>query len=200
MTAFTPLPLKAWPNEMRAAIEAMTPPNPRHPKSVRGGRPKALNILGSLAHHPALAHAFFTFNGHILRATTLSLRERELIVLRTAAVRRSSYEWAQHVVLARDVGIHDEELAWIVWGPDAPNWEDREATLLRSVDELIDAGAIQADTLTQLAESYSVQQILDLIFTVGSYEMLGWMLQSFGVELDDDIRSALNLGTQHRPT
>ena len=70
-------------------------------------------MLGTLAHHPALARAFHTFNGHVLFATSLSVRQRELVVLRVAAVRRSTYEWAQHVVIDRDAGLTDDEILQI---------------------------------------------------------------------------------------
>ncbi|OCB14577.1 carboxymuconolactone decarboxylase [Mycolicibacterium porcinum] len=199
MTIFQPLPVAEWPQEMHTAMAAMSPPNPRHPRPKHHGRPKALNILGVLAHHPALAQAFFTFNGHNLRTTTLSERERELLVLRTAAVRQSSYEWAQHVVMAHDVGIDNDELSWIAWGPDAPAWSTHESALLRAVDELIESGAIQPETLAVLSESFGIQQILDVVFTVGAYETLGWMLKSLGVELDDDIRSWLNHPPEANP-
>ncbi len=74
-------------------------------------------MLGTLALHPALATAFHTFNGHILFGTTLSERQRELLVLRVAAVRGSAYEWAQHLVLADDVGLTDDEVERIADGP-----------------------------------------------------------------------------------
>ena len=91
---------------MREALAALRPANPRHPFPVREpGRPKGLNALGTLARHPDLARAFHTFNGHILFGSTLSPRQRELLVLRVAAVRRAAYEWKQHVVLAGDAGI-----------------------------------------------------------------------------------------------
>ncbi len=78
----------------------------RHPFPEQGGdRPKGLNALGTLAHHPTLTHAYNTFNGHVLFATTLTTRQRELIVLRVAAKRGSEYEWLQHAVLAEDVGL-----------------------------------------------------------------------------------------------
>jgi hypothetical protein len=67
---------------MREALAAMRPPNLRHDTPPTENRPKALNILGAMAHHAALARAFFTFNGHILMSTTLSERQRELIVMR----------------------------------------------------------------------------------------------------------------------
>jgi alkylhydroperoxidase family enzyme len=86
-----------------------------------------------LGHHPALARAFFSFNGHLLRATTLSVRQRELLILRVAAVRESPYEWAQHLVMGRDAGIDDAEIAWIAWGPSAPIWGPLDADILATL-------------------------------------------------------------------
>jgi alkylhydroperoxidase family enzyme len=187
MARIEPLKKKEWPPEMRDAMMAMMPPNPRHQRLQREGRPSGVNILGTLAHHPALAHAFLTFNGHLLMATTLTERQRELLVLRVAAVSKSSYEWAQHLFLAGDVGISDDEIAWIAWGPDAPMWSVLDAAFLRAVDELVGDGTISAPTLDVLRDNLDVQQILDLIYTVGCYQSLAWMLRSFDIDLDDDI-------------
>src|SRR5688572_28791322 len=97
---------------MGAALAALRPPEPRHPfPPKRADRPKGLNVLGTFARHPALARAYHTFNGHVPFASTLSVRQRELLVLRVAAVRRSAYEWAQHVVLAADAGIDADDVA-----------------------------------------------------------------------------------------
>src|SRR6266511_4330627 len=109
-----PLPPRDWPHEMRAALAALEPPEPRHPLPPRrADRPKALNALGTLARHPALTRAFHTFNGHVLFASTLSVRQRELLVLRVASVRRAAYAWAQHVVMAGDVGLVVDEFVCI---------------------------------------------------------------------------------------
>ncbi len=87
-------------------MAALVPENPRHPLPAQGGdRPKGLNALGTLAQHPDLTRAFNTFNGHILFGTTLSLRQRELIVLRVADLRDCEYEWKQHLVQGSDAGI-----------------------------------------------------------------------------------------------
>lgn len=193
MARIEPLNSRQWPAAMREALAAMTPPEPRHELRNDPDRPKGRNVLGALAHHPALARAFFTFNGHLLQATTLTERQRELLILRVAAVRRFSYEWAQHVFMARDTGITDDEIAWVAWGPDAPAWDSLEAALLRTADELISDGVIAEPTWTVLAEKLSTQQILDVIFTVGAYETLGWMLNSLDIDLDDDLRDKLGL-------
>lgn len=191
MTRVDPLPPKQWPPAMRDALAAMNPPVRRHAQIATEGRPKGLNVLGALAYHPELARAFFTFNGHLLSATSLTPRQRELLILRTAVLRQSEYEWAQHVVIAGDVGISGSEVTAIAWGPDASTWSQIDAALLRCADELVADGMIGDATWATLSAELSTEQILDVIFTVGAYETLGWMLRSFGVQLDDDVREYL---------
>lgn len=191
MTRVDPLHPKEWPPQMRDALAAMNPPVRRHPPLPTEGRPKGLNVLGALAYHPELSKAFFTFNGHLLSATSLTPRQREMLILRTAVLRQSEYEWAQHVVIAGDVGISRDEVAQIAWGPDSALWSEADAALLRTADELVADGIIGDATWATLNAHLSIQQILDVIFTVGAYETLGWMLRSFGVELDDDVRAHL---------
>ena len=188
MPRIEPLRPREFPSEMRTALAALRPPNPRHAQPETTDRPKALNVLGTMAHHPALAQAFFTFNGHILLGTTLSERQRELIVMRVAALRRCGYEWAQHLFMARDVGLTDEEIGRIAYGPDAPFWGDLDAAMLRAVDELIsEAGSISTPTWQALGNHLDTQQLLDLIFTVGAYDTLARMFSSLELEIDDEI-------------
>jgi alkylhydroperoxidase family enzyme len=183
-----PLPPADWPESMRGALAALRPPDPRHPLPRQGAdRPKGLNVLGTLAQHPALTRAYHTFNGHVQFATTLSTRQRELLVLRVAAVRHAEYEWAQHVVLARDAGLDDGEIARVVDGPDAPGWAPLEAAMLRAVDELVADATIGDASWAKLAEHLDEQQLMDLVFTVGAYDVLAMALRAFGVELDADL-------------
>lgn len=183
-----PLAPADWPDAMRDALAALRPPEPRHPLPERGGdRPKGLNVLGTLARHPALARAFHTFNGHILFATTLSVRQREILVLRVAAVRRAEYEWAQHAVLAADAGLSTDEVARIADGPDAPGWAPLEAAMVRAVDELLADATITDATWEVLAGELDERELIDLVFTVGAYDALAMAFRSFRVELDADL-------------
>jgi AhpD family alkylhydroperoxidase len=184
-----PLAPGDWPAGMRDALAALRPPEPRHPFPERGGdRPKGLNVLGTLAHHPALTRAYHTFSGHVLFATTLSQRQRELLVLRVAAVRDCRYEWLQHVVLAGDAGLDGEDIARIAAGPDAAGWSPLERAMVAAVDELLAEARIADGTWEQLAGELDRQQLMDLVFTVGAYDVLAMAMLSFGVALDDDLR------------
>ena len=172
---------------MRDALAALRPPNARHPfPERRDDRPKGLNVLGTLAHHPDLTRAFHTFNGHVLFATTLTPRQRELLVLRVAAVRGAEYEWAQHAVLAGDAGITDDEVARVRAG-DLGGWSALEAALLRAVDELVADALVSDETWTVLSSELDAQQLMDVVFTVGAYDLLAMAFRTFGVPLDDDL-------------
>jgi len=182
------LPPEEWPPEMRDALAALRPPHPRLPFPRREGRPKALNALGTLARHPELARAFNTFNGHVLFASTLSPRQRELLVLRVAKLRESTYEWEQHAVLASDAGLCQDEVDRIATGPDAPGWSVLDRAMLRAVDELVGDAMVDGETWNVLADELDPRQLIDLVFTVGAYETLAMAFRSFDVELDDDLR------------
>jgi alkylhydroperoxidase family enzyme len=189
----TPLPPKQWPEEMRAAMAALVPENPRHPLTRQDAdRPKGRNALGLLAQHPELTRAYHTFNGHVLFATTLTLRQRELLILRVAAVRDAEYEWKQHVVQAGDVGITPDEVARVAAGPDAPGWSPLEGAMVRAVDELIADADIADDTYAVLAAELDDRQLMDLVFTVGAYELLAMAFRTFRVEVDADLDAWLD--------
>ncbi|HEY8527605.1 MAG TPA: carboxymuconolactone decarboxylase family protein [Acidimicrobiales bacterium] len=189
MTArLDPLPPKAWPPEMREAMAALAPPVPRHPlPRTDGGRPKALNLLGTMARYPELVRAYHVFNGHVLFATTLSARQRELLVLRVAAIREAEYEWRQHVVQGRDAGLDDAEIARVAAGPDAPGWSRLEAALIRAADELVADAALSDPTWAALAAELDERQLMDVIFTVGAYDALAMAIRSWRVEVDHDL-------------
>lgn len=186
---------------MGGALAALRPPAPRHPFPSRDpSRPKGLNNLGTFALHPALATAFFTFNGHILFASTISPRQRELLVLRVAALRDAPYEWAQHVILATDAGITDEEIERVLLGPGAEGWSALEGALVAAADELVADARIGDATWAVLAAELDQQQLLDVVFTVGAYEVLAMAFRSFDLDLDDDLADDLRRRASPKPT
>ncbi|MCK9900400.1 carboxymuconolactone decarboxylase [Parafrankia colletiae] len=188
MARLSPLPKSDWSPELNDYIESFRAANRKNnPLGQRRTRPAGANLLGTLASYPALAQAFLTFNGHVLYGSTLSNRERELVVLRVAARRRCDYEWAQHVVLGEDAGLSAEEISRIAEGPGAAEWTSPDRTMLRAVDELLDQAEVSPDTWRALAEFFDDHQLMDLVFTVGTYELVAMALRSFGVEPEPDL-------------
>jgi alkylhydroperoxidase family enzyme len=149
---------------------------------VRFGSGPTLNIFRTLANHPGLMKRWLVFGNHVLGKSTLPAREREILILRIGWLCRSGYEWGQHVVIGQASGLSDDEIARIAAGPDAPGWSPEDRALLRAADELHGDAFIGDATWTELAARFSTQQLMDLVFTVGQYNLVSMALNSFGVQ------------------
>jgi AhpD family alkylhydroperoxidase len=182
-----PLPPDQWGDDVRAGIAALRPAGATQELRRSKGGPKGLNVLGTLAQHPTLMHAYHSFNGHILYTNSLDARQRELLVLRVAARRGAEYEWAQHVHIARDAGLTDDEIGRIAGGEQSADWSPLDGAMLRAVDELLADARITDGTWSDLARELDRHQLMDLVFTVGAYDLLAMAFRSFGVELDEDL-------------
>ncbi len=163
---------------------------------------RGMNTLGTMAHHPALAKAFLTFNAHVAGASTLSGRVRELLILRISWLRRAEYEFVQHVILGLRAGLTQEEVERVQSGPDAPGWDPMDADLMRAADDLHAHASIQPPTWARLAARFNTQQMMDLVFLVGCYDLLAMAIKSFRTQLepgvaalDPAVRARLYAGT-----
>src|SRR3954447_17987899 len=136
-----PLAPRSWPPEMRDALAPLTPPEPRAPD-----QPKGLNLLGTFARHPALTQAYHQFVAHLLYRTTLTPRQRELLILRVAAVLAADYERAQHVLLALQVALTPDAIAAVRVSGNRSRWEPNEAALRAATDELVADARISDET------------------------------------------------------
>ena len=177
MPRIAPLPLDDWDEEVRPlGAGGMSAPD---------GSP--LNIFATLANHPKLLRRWVVFANHVLSKSSLSARDRELLILRTGWNNRAPYEWGQHVAIALRSDITQEEIDRIPAGPDAPGWEPFDATLLRLADELHDGANATDAAWATLAERYSTQQLMDAVFAVGQYTLVSYALNAFGVEREAGV-------------
>ncbi|MEE2732082.1 MAG: carboxymuconolactone decarboxylase family protein [Pseudomonadota bacterium] len=148
------------------------------------GEARGMNGVGAMLNHPALARAFLTFNNHIAKDNTLAKRICELLILRVSWLRQSEYEFQQHVVLGLRAGLTEAEIAAIQDGPGAAIWNEVDANLLRAADDLVRDACISTTTWRALSNEFSTEQMIDIVFTVGCYEVLAMAFKSFGVPFE----------------
>jgi alkylhydroperoxidase family enzyme len=84
-------------------------------------------------------------------------------------------------------GIGPEEIERVRVGSDDPRWDPLERALLAAADELVADARIADATYAALASSLDTQQLMDIVFTVGAYEVFAMVMRSFDVALDDDL-------------
>lgn len=150
---------------------------------------KLFNIFKVLANHPKLVKRWTPFAGHILSKQTLPFRDREILILRIGWLNQAEYEFAQHELIARRGGFTDHDIERIKQGPGA-GWNEHEAALVQAADDLFENSVVSDATWATLAKSYSTEQMMDAVFTVGQYNLVSWALNSFGVPLDDFLPQA----------
>jgi len=150
-------------------------------------RGSVLNIFRTLANHPDLARRWLVFANHILGKSTLAVRERELVILRIGYLCQAGYEWGQHVLIAREAGMTDDEIRSCRTGPATPGLSELDRLLLQATDELHEDAHVSDETWQGLSTHLSEQQLMDLVFTVGQYNLVSMALNSFGVQADEGL-------------
>lgn len=153
----------------------------------RFGDAPVYNIFRTLGRSPKAYKKFMGWGGYILsKYNDLSERDRELVILRTGYNWKSGYEWAQHVRIGLNSGLTADEIERIKQGPDAPGWSANDRALLQATDELTSDAFITDKTWAALS-GFTEKQRMDLVMTVGQYTQVSMMLNSFGIQLDDDL-------------
>ncbi len=151
---------------------------------------KVVNIFRVLMQHPRLARAWSKFASYILSdQQTLAVREREILILRIGWLNQAPYEWEQHVRIAKAAGVTDDEIERIGKGPTA-GWNKNDAALIQAADDLFENSVVSDETWKALSERYNTEQMMDVVFTVGQYNLVSWALNSLGVPLDDYLPGA----------
>lgn len=160
-----------WAEETRALLDGL----------------RRLNIFTVLAHHPDLLKRWLVFGNHILAGSTLPARERELVILRTGWLCRSDYEFGQHRVLGTRAGLTDDEIVRVTEADIGQGWPKRERTLLLVTDQLVAEHRLGDALWTALSADWSLQQTMDIVFTVGQYVLVSTALNTFQVPLDEGL-------------
>jgi 4-carboxymuconolactone decarboxylase len=88
----------------------------------------------------------------------------ELLILRTAWLSRSPFDWSAHADKAPAAGVTPVDLARVATGADAPGWDGFEAALVRSAGKLHHHSFISEPTWQTLKGQYSTHQLMDAVF------------------------------------
>src|SRR5438105_7887720 len=143
------------------------------------------NAAAALVTHPALAKAVLDYDRYVSGASTLSPHEREVLALRTAWLTRSNYLWAHHAPRARRAGMAlDTDLARVAEGPDAQGLDPFDRTLIRAADELHVDSFISDRTWAALSARYDINQLVDVIDSVGHWTLEAGAFNSLNVEIE----------------
>ena len=153
------------------------------------GHLDSVNVLDTLVRHPDLLRRWMPFFAHILFKTSLPERDREILILRVGRLCGAEYEWAQHVPFAERAGLSTEEINGLAAGADDAVWtEEHDRTLIRAADQLHRETMLDDDVWNALNQSYTTEQLMDAVFTVGQYRLVSAVLNTLCVQLDSYLK------------
>ena len=171
-----------------ARLRAVTDPSTElmelYAKGLTRPDGKPLNIFATLSHHPALLKRFNVLGGLFLGKGTLPERDREIVILRVGWNCRAVYEFGQHTIIGRRVGLTEAEIAALVRAPSTYAWRSADAALIAMADELCADDCVSDRTWQDLSGQWEEAQLVELLMLAGFYRMVSGFLNSTGVQLD----------------
>lgn len=173
---------------MTQRIPARQPPyEEKTAETLRRLMPPGMDPIGlfrTVAHNPAILDKMRSTGAYLLNFGTIDPREREIVLLRTTARCSSDYEWGVHVMFYADaVGLTPEQVASTARGTaDDACWSARDALLVRLADELHESSTVGDDLWKQLEDTWTAEQLIELIAIAGQYHFVSYLTNALGVE------------------
>lgn len=142
-----------------------------------------MHIFSTLGRTGGLFRGWLHYSARLMPFGTLSRRDTELVIIRTAHLRRCAYELDHHIRLGRRAGIDGPTAERITAGPDA-GWSPRDAAILHAVDELVADRDITDATWSALTGHLTEKQQVGLVMLVGQYDSLATTIGTLRIERD----------------
>jgi alkylhydroperoxidase family enzyme len=170
-----------------AALEVLGPP---------------IGIFRVFARRPDRAHGLAGWGRYYLsRRCALSLRHRELLILRTTALCGAEYEWGVHVqVFADKAGLTGEQIRSVTAGqPDDPCWtEPADRAVLRAADALDRDSDLSDADWTSLVAGVGEEGAVDALLICGWYHAISYVARATRLEPEPDAPLFAGFGASSR--
>jgi hypothetical protein len=173
--------------DMEARIAPLDPPYPAAIQAafdvaMRGAPP--LTLFRVVARNPRVLSRMMA--GGLLDRGSVSLRQRELMILRTTARCGAEYEWGVHVAaFGAKAGWTPAELRASARGAgDDPAWAADERLIVRLADALHDANDVDDALWGELRSAFAEDQLVELVMLAGFYHSISFALRAFRVPLE----------------
>lgn len=161
-----------YSEEVQASFDKLMPP---------GVEP--IRLFRTVAHNPRVLRRMQ--RGGLLDPGSISLRERELVILRTTARCGAEYEWGVHVAFfAQQADLSRADIARTVHGAPS-DWSDEKDSLLISLaDALHDESSVTDALWQRIAAFWTDEQVIELVMLAGLYHAVSFVCTTTQVQLE----------------
>lgn len=146
---------------------------------MRGAPP--LKLFRTVARNPRVLQRLMA--GGLLDKGSITLRQRELMILRTTARCGAEYEWGVHVAAFADkAGIAEAEWRATATDGDPGSWSTEDRLILRLADALYDTHGVDDILWNDLRRAFDDAQLVELIMLAGQYHGVSFLINALRIE------------------
>jgi alkylhydroperoxidase family enzyme len=119
----------------------------------------------------------------------VTVRQREVLLLRVTARCCCAYEWGMRVhYFAGEAGLSEDQICATVYGnSDAPVWSPTDRLLLELADQLHDMVSIDDALWTKLCAVFTEEAILQLIMMAGYYRTVAYVANALRLPIEPKV-------------
>lgn len=122
-------------------------------------------------HRPRLAKPKRSLSTYIRCFSRIPLRERALIILRSAHLQGAFSLSSPFISCAIDHGLRNSDIELIKIGHKAAGWNKQESLVIRTVDNLHQHQHISLNQWRALSRTYDTGQIFDLVIYSAAFHL-----------------------------
>lgn len=147
---------------------------------MRGAPP--LLLFRTVARNPRVLQRMMA--GGLLDRGSISLRSRELMILRTCARCVAEYEWGVHIA---SFGVKAQwtpaQVRSSVHGKATDDcWTVEDQLVIELADQLHDSSHVDDTTWAKLSAHFAPEQLVELVMLAGLYHAVSFMVNACGVQ------------------
>lgn len=159
-----------YPAELQAEFDRL----------MRGAPP--LLLFRTVARNPRVLQRFMA--GALLDRGSISLRSRELMILRTCARCGAEYEWGVHVAVygAKAQWTSEQLRSTAHGGAQDACWQGEDRLVIRLADRLHDTDRVDGALWADLATHFAAEQLIELIMLAGLYHAVSYLINAIGIQ------------------
>ena len=143
--------------------------------------PRLYRMLGNA---PAMLDAWVQMAWPLRSEPDTDRGLRELLIMRTALLTRSSFEWQAHWPAAVRAGVTEAQLEALGDWEGSSEFSAAEGAALACADEIVLDGGASPGSVARLRELFTAGECVELILTVSFYVCVSRTLQSLAIEAD----------------
>jgi len=141
-----------------------------------------LSIFRTVAHNPRVLHRMVV--GGLLDRGSITVADRELVILRACGVCKAEYEWGVHVAaFAKKAGFSNAQINdTTAQQSDSTLWSDSQNLIIALVDQLHATSQVSDELWQALAKAFKEEQLIELIMLAGLYHAVSFMVNACKVQ------------------